>query len=179
METPISRKRTLMETLKCLSYSFSHLGNDKYLTESQMDYLHPMNEMANISVPEDRLRKSTVVCVYPEKDLQGTKTPHIHVEIDNKKIILEVYIEDLRSLRIWRTKYGRKISEGWSGVVDVKKQIDRWLTLPNYDDPTHTNLEEIVITWNRMNTTNRVTLDFALGKHMRDKDDHLLPEYRD
>ena len=129
------------------------------IQDNEFYSMHRINEMATISNPEDKLPQSSKVCVYGEKDEQGTKEPHFHIIIDNGEIELEIYLKNAKQLNIWRTK--RNYPKSWDGITNVKKAIIKWLSKENPDFPNMTNLQVIVSTWNLNNPNNKVRLDYA------------------
>ena len=52
--------------------------------------MHHLDEMSTISRPTDNIPNNTKIMVYAENDVQGTKTPHFHISIDNGNIELEL-----------------------------------------------------------------------------------------
>ena len=94
-----------------------------YFTEKKFERNHPIMEMAAVSCPEDQLPDKTRICVFPENDEQGTKTPHFHIRINdtgkNTKAEFEIYINHIHELKIWRAK--NKKYQSWDGFANVKK----------------------------------------------------------
>ena len=123
--------------------------------------VHKLNEMSTVSTPLDKLPKNTKICVYGENDEPGTKTPHFHVIIDNGKIELEVKIEHINKLEIWRTKGG--YPKSWNGLSDIKKAIQEWL----YKESSYkkimfktTNWRLIGFLWNTNNPSQQIDEEF-------------------
>lgn len=129
------------------------------IQDNKFNSMHRIDEMATISRPGDNLPKSTKVCIYGENDEQGTKTPHFHVIIDNGDIELEVSLKHIKELNIWRTK--RNYPKSWDEITNIKKSILEWLDKKNLVDPSKTNIELMVITWNLNNPTNEIDNDYV------------------
>lgn len=129
------------------------------IQDNKFNSMHRIDEMATISRPGDNLPKSTKVCIYGENDEQGTKTPHFHVIIDNGDIELEVSLKHIKELNIWRTK--RNYPKSWNEITNIKKSILEWLDKKNLVDPSKTNIELMVITWNLNNPTNEIDNDYV------------------
>ena len=129
-----------------------------YLEESLFEQYHPLNEMSNIASKLDNLPRNTKVYVYGEGDETGHKPPHFHVLIDHGAIELEVYIQRIRDLIIWRTKGNRPLS--WDGITEVYKALKKWLHQKNkfYD---MTNIEAIVRAWNSGNENQQIDMKFT------------------
>ena len=130
----------------------------KYIKEEQeWINIHRIDEMAQISRPSDELPRNAEVWVYGENDEPGTKTPHIHIKIDNGEIELEVSLQHLFDLNIWRTTHN--YPKSWDGLSKVKKAVRKWL------QKTHkkfnvTNAEYIVQVWNDNNPSNEIDDEF-------------------
>ena len=67
---------------------------------------HQINEMATVSHTHE-LSKNAVVRVLGEDDEQGTKIPHFHLVIGKRRdaIELEIKINHIHNMEIWRTKH--------------------------------------------------------------------------
>ena len=134
----------------------------KSLVEIVEDYQfkkrHRIDEMATISRPTDNLPRNTKICVFGENDIQGTKTPHFHVLIDNGSIVFEIYIKHGYDLNIWR--YKNKKYPNWDNLNDVKNAVQAFLRAKHSTFPHLTNLEYIVQSWNDNNPTNEISFDY-------------------
>ena len=129
-----------------------------YLEESLFEQYHPLNEMSNIASKLDNLPRNTKVYVYGEGDETGHKPPHFHVLIDHGAIELEVYIQRIRDLIIWRTKGQRSLS--WDGITEVYKALKKWLHQKN-KHLDMTNIEAIVTMWNMNNENQQIDMKFT------------------
>ena len=119
---------------------------------------HRIDDMAAVSSPDDNLPLNTKIYIYGENDEQGTKTPHFHVTIDNRKIELEVELRHAAQLNIWRTKHGHPKS--WDGLSNIRKRIEEWLGETN-SEFNMTNLKTMVALWNLNNPTNKIDGTFV------------------
>ncbi len=123
---------------------------NEYILEQQFYEGHEINvhgvfEMAQISSKEDELQDNTSIWVYGEGDEQGTKPPHFHVQVDNKRFEFEIKFDDINSLDIWRSKTAKY---DWHGYKNVKKAIKKWLNDINHEDKERTNWGMIFTVWN-------------------------------
>ena len=125
-----------------------YLLEQKFYEGHQVN-VHGVYEMAQISSKVDKLPNNTRIWVYGEGDEQGTKYPHFHIEIDNKRFEFEIKFDDINSLDIWRSKTNKY---DWKGYSNVKKAIKKWLLQPNSEEPSLTNWEMILTVWNFDNT---------------------------
>ena len=132
---------------------------NEVIEDNKFYNMHRIDEMATISRPADNLPKSTKICIYGENDEQGTKVPHFHVVIDNGDIELEVHLKHIHDLNIWRTK--KNYPKSWDGLANVKEKVSEWLNKKNVIDPSKTNTELMVITWNLNNPSNEIDKDFV------------------
>lgn len=135
-------------------------GINDFILEQQFYEGHQINvhgvyEMAQISSPDDNLPEHTSIWVYGEGDEQGTKPPHFHVTVDNKRFEFEIKFDDVNSLDIWRSK---TVKHDWKGYSNVKKAIKKWLLEYNKKQPKLTNWEFILSVWNADNDK-QVNLD--------------------
>lgn len=123
--------------------------------------LHSLNEMATLSRPSELIR-NTIIRVFGERDEQGTKLPHFHVVIGkgNDKIELEVKIQHIKQMEIWRTKRG--YPKSWNGITDVRDSIVEWLDKKSTKRKELTNTQMIVLAWNIENPTNEIEDSYAL-----------------
>lgn len=132
--------------------------NERYSVEN--DNLHRLDEMAKISRDFDQLPKNAEVWVYGENDEQGTKTPHFHLKINNGKIELEIKLENIAEMTIWRTKHN--FPKSWDGITDVRDKVKDWLMKPNKKRPSLYNWQRVVEAWNDANSSNEVEDDFVV-----------------
>lgn len=132
---------------------------NEVIEDNKFYNMHRIDEMTIISRPADNLPKSTKICIYGENDEQGTKVPHFHVVIDNGDIELEVHLKHIHDLNIWRTK--KNYPKSWDGLANVKEKVSEWLNKKNVIDPSKTNTELMVITWNLNNPSNEIDKDFV------------------
>lgn len=121
---------------------------------------HRLDEMAKISRGYDQLPKNAEVWVYGENDIQGTKTPHFHLKIYNGDIELEIFIENITEMNIWRTK--GNYPKSWNNITDVRDAVIKWLRQRNKKKKTLYNWEIVVMEWNNCNTTNEIEDEFAM-----------------
>ena len=131
--------------------------NERYSVE---DNLHRLDEMAKISRDFDQLPKNAEVWVYGENDEQGTKTPHFHLKIDNGKIELEIKLENIVDMTIWRTKHN--FPKSWDGITEVREKVKDWLMKPNKKRPSLYNWQIVTDEWNNANSSNEVEDDFVV-----------------
>ena len=131
--------------------------NERYSVE---DNLHRLDEMAKISRDFDQLPKNAEVWVYGENDEQGTKTPHFHLKIDNGKIELEIKLENIVDMTIWRTKHN--FPKSWDGITEVRDKVKDWLMKPNKKRPSLYNWQIVTDEWNNANSSNEVEDDFVV-----------------
>ena len=129
------------------------------MKERKLKHLHRIDEMANVSRPNDNIPKNTKIVVFPEGDIQGTKTPHFHVLIYGGEINLEIKIENIYKMEIWRTK--NNYPKSWDGLTDVRDRIIEWLDEKSKKDYGLTNLQKIVLFWNINNPTNEIDDKFV------------------
>ena len=123
-----------MKDLHLFTFESEHIKNP-----------HGIFEMAQISDKVDQLPENTSVWVYGENDEQGTKPPHFHVMLDNKRFEFEIKFDDVNTLDIWRSK---SVKHDWQGYKNVKKALKEWLLKPNSENPKLTNWEMILTVWN-------------------------------
>lgn len=123
--------------------------------------LHSLNEMATLSRPSE-LPRNTYIRVYGERDEQGTKLPHFHVCIGkgNDSIELEVKIEHIHNLEIWRTKHN--YPKSWNGIIDIRNAILKWLDMKSSKRKELTNIQMIVLAWNIENPSNEIDDSYAI-----------------
>ena len=119
---------------------------------------HLLLEMAIISDDNDKLPNNAQVIIYPEKDIQGTKTPHFHLKINHGDIEFEIELKNVQELNIWRVK--TKKNKDWEGLSNVKKAIQLWLTSKAYDMENTYNWELLIGAWNRSNPSNRINKEY-------------------
>lgn len=136
--------------------TFEEYADNKKCSDSN---LHRLDEMAYISRPYDNIPKNTKIVVYGENDDQGTKTPHFHVLIYGGEINLEIKIENIYKMEIWRTK--NNYPKSWDGLTDVRDRIIEWLDEKSKKDYGLTNLQKIVLFWNINNPTNEIDDKFV------------------
>ena len=117
---------------------------------------HRIDEKATISRPTDNIPRRSKVLVYGEKDEQGIKTPHFHVQIDNGDIELEIKFEHIKNMDIWRTK--NNYPKSWNDITDVRDGIIEWLQRQNTDYPGFTNYIVLAKTWNQNNRDNQIDI---------------------
>lgn len=118
---------------------------------------HRLDEILTLSRPTDNIPKSTKILVYGEND--ELTPPHFHVSIDNGKVELEILLEHVEELIIWRAKGNRP--KTWDGYVNVKMRITEWLHETNKHAFNLTNLQRLVNAWNDANPTNEIEEDFC------------------
>lgn len=122
------------------------------------DNRHLILEMAIISDDNDKLPNNAQVIIYPEKDIQGTKTPHFHLKINHGEIEFEIKLQNIKELSIWRSK--NKKYKDWSGLSNVKKAIELWVFSKAYGMENTYNWELLIAAWNRSNPTNRIDKEY-------------------
>ena len=110
---------------------------------------HGLFEMALISYETDNLPYNTSIWVYGE---QGIKPPHFHVKIDDK-YEFEIKFDNFHDLDIWRSKTAKY---DWHNYKNVKKAIKSGLTKNNHEAEFRTNINSILIEWNRQNPNHRI-----------------------
>lgn len=115
---------------------------------------HRIDEKATISRPTDNIPRRSKVLVYGEKDEQGIKTPHFHVQIDNGDIELEIKFEHIKNMDIWRTK--NNYPKSWNGITDVRDGIIEWLDEVSKKNFGISNLKRMIMAWNDGNPTNEI-----------------------
>ena len=115
---------------------------------------HRIDEKATISRPTDNIPRKSKVLVYGEKDEQGIKTPHSHVQIDNGDIELEIKFEHIKNMDIWRTK--NNYPKSWNGITDVRDGIIEWLDEVSKKNFGISNLKRMIMAWNDGNPTNEI-----------------------
>lgn len=130
------------------------------LYDNEFYALHKLNEMSTISRDVDKLPRNTKIRIYGENDEPGNKTPHMHIVIDNGEIELEVKLQHIKNMEIWRTK--RNYPKSWNGITNVRDAIIKWLDKPNSRRPSMLNSERVVDAWNDENPTNEITDKFLL-----------------
>ena len=139
---------------------FNSLYSVAMYFNSVEDNLHRLDEMAKISRDFDQLPKNAEVWVYGENDEQGTKTPHFHLKIDNGKIELEIKLENIVDMTIWRTKHN--FPKSWDGITEVRDKVKDWLMKPNKKRPSLYNWQIVTDEWNNANSSNEVEDDFVV-----------------
>lgn len=138
-------------------YNFDNVIYNKL--NEEFNSLHNLNEMSTISCPDDNIPRNSKICVYSEKDEQGTKLPHFHVIIDNGKIELEIQFKHIKKMIIWRTK--GNYPKSWNTLNNVRKRIIKWLDEKQKDSFGLTNLQQMILAWNHENTSNKITEDYC------------------
>ena len=122
--------------------------NDDFLSK------HRIDEKATISRPTDNIPRKSKVLVYGEKDEQGIKTPHFHVQIENGDIELEIKFEHIKNMDIWRTK--NNYPKSWNGITDVRDGIIEWLDEVSKKNFGISNLKRMIMAWNDGKPTNEI-----------------------
>ena len=135
-------------------------SQSKQILADNFNDLHRLDEMAKLSRDYDQLPKNAEIWVYGEKDLQGTKTPHFHLLINHGEIELEIKIEDILKMSIWRTK--NNYPKSWGGLANVRDAVKQWLLKPYKKIPGIYNWKRVVEAWNDANSNNEVEDDFAM-----------------
>ena len=132
---------------------------EDYVQNDDFTPMHRVDEMATISRPTDNMPKSAKVMLYGEKDEQGTKIPHFHVQIYNGEIELEVKFEHRRDMEIWRTKGNQP--KNWDGLTDVRDRIIAWHDEVSTKNFGLSNLQRMIMAWNDGNPTNEIDESFT------------------
>ena len=120
--------------------------------------VHGIFEMSQISDKKDNLLLNSSIWVYGENDINGTKSPHFHIKIDNR-FEFEIKFDNFHNLDIWRSK---TVKYDWKELKQIKKSIKEWLLKPNTEEPDRLNIEVILIEWNRQNPNHKIDKQYYL-----------------
>jgi len=131
--------------------------NDFIFEQEHIKGPHGIFEMAQISNTGE-LPKNSSVWVYGENDEQGTKHPHFHIKIDNR-FEFEIKFDNFHNLDIWRSKTNKY---DWKNYSNVKKELKKWLTEKNSEQPEYTNLEVILSVWNMNNPNHKINKQYYI-----------------
>jgi len=76
--------------------------------------------------------------------------PHYHFWPKNKAFELRLYVEE--PLKVYRGSerpgISNKDKNTWLGIENYRKALEKWLPLPNKNDPKNTNQQMISVLWN-------------------------------
>lgn len=131
--------------------------NDLVFEQEHVKGPHGIFEMAQISNTGE-LPKNSSVWVYGENDEKGIKPPHFHVKIDDR-FEFEIKFDNFYNLDIWRSKTNKY---DWKNYSNVKKELKKWLTEKNSEQPKYSNLEVILTEWNRQNPNYKINKQYYI-----------------